>query len=76
MLVSKTENNGRKLYDDEIVHHKNGDIHDYRIENLELMTIHPYGQRVEDMIPYCLQYIERYCPEKLKQEYNMISNND
>lgn len=68
---------GRELLKDETVHHKNGNKRDNRIENLELMTIHPRGQSVKDMIPYCILYLQRYLPESLLQsEYKMYSTND
>ncbi len=34
---------GRRLYDDEVVHHKNHDRLDNRIENLEVMTFEEHG---------------------------------
>ena len=57
---------GRELARDEVVHHRNGDRTDNRIDNLELWsTYQPKGQRVHDKVAYALEILGRYAPEEL-----------
>lgn len=55
---------GRTLFPDETVHHKYGDRLDNQIEHLELWSgKQPKGQRVEDLVEWAKEIIERYDQE-------------
>ncbi len=52
---------GRPLEKHERIHHLNGIRNDNRIQNLELWTTsHPSGQRVEDKLKWCKEFIKKY----------------
>jgi hypothetical protein len=61
---------GRQLLPNENVHHRNGDIHDNRPENLELWTTsQPPGQRVDDKIVNAVYLLNLYAPEMLMPQH-------
>lgn len=58
---------GRPVVLPEEVHHRNGIRHDNQPGNLELwLKSQPPGQRLADMIPFCVALLKRYAPEYLR----------
>jgi len=65
---------GRPLLPNETVHHKNGIRDDNRLENLELWcSMHPFGQRVTDLVAFAVATLEQYAPERLTAELHLPS---
>jgi HNH endonuclease len=63
-----SEHLNRPLKKGETVHHRNGIKSDNRIDNLELWSSsHPYGQKVEDKISWCKEFLEFYGFDVIKK---------
>jgi len=59
---------GRPIFKHEMIHHKNGNRLDNRIENLELWSkSHPSGQRINDKIEWCKEFLEIYGYDVIKR---------
>lgn len=55
------EHLGRRLYDFENVHHKDGNRQNNALENLELwVTMQPSGQRPSDLVEYAKRILSLY----------------
>ena len=66
---------GRKLFDHEEVHHKNGQKNDNRMNNFELWgTNHPRGQRVEDKVEFSVEMLEMYSGFLTTEQKNILKN--
>lgn len=65
---------GRPLTDDEVVHHRNGDTLDNRLDNLELWsTMQPRGQRWQEKVEFAVDLLRRYAPHLLALDMSEAS---
>ncbi len=68
---------GRRLVGRESVHHKNGIRDDNRLDNLELWASHqPYGQRVDDLLDYVLEFHSEELTKRLLQNLSPVDGHD
>lgn len=66
---------GRKLFPEETVHHMNGNRADNRPENLELWSSrHGKGQRVDDKLLWCLDFLADYPDELNRLGFRLVSD--